>query len=73
MELRLDDKDLGLDCDDRVRTLPGEEVIRRIGGHIQVFHRKKQFSKGFYNKVGAAIRGRMCGQSKDCTGGARQL
>jgi predicted small metal-binding protein len=61
MEKRLDDNDLGLDCDDRVHTLPGEEVVHRIGGHIQVFHRKKQFSKEFSNKAGAAIRGRFNG------------
>ena len=73
MEKRLDGKDIGLDCDGRVYTLPGEEVFHKIGGHNQVFHRKKQFLKGFYKKTGAAIHEWICGRSKDCLGGACQL
>jgi hypothetical protein len=73
MEKRLDRKDAGLDCDNRVRTLSGEEVIHTMGGRIQVFHEIKQFSKGFSKKAGAAIREGICGRSKDCPGGVCQL
>ena len=68
MEKRLDCKDVGLDCDYMVCTLSGEEVIRTMGGHMQVFHGMKQFSKGFYKKAGAAIREGICGLPKDRPG-----
>jgi len=34
MEKRLDCKDVGLDCDDMVCPLPGEEVIHKMDGPI---------------------------------------
>jgi hypothetical protein len=56
-----------------VCTLSGEEVIRKMAGHIQVFHGMKKFSKGFYKKAGVAIREGICGLPKDCPGGVCQL
>jgi len=35
-----------------VYTLPVEEVVHKIGGHIHEFHRKKPFSKDSIRKPG---------------------
>ncbi len=73
MDKRLDVKNVGLDRNDNVGILPGEEVIHKMGGHNQVFHGMRRFWKGFYKKAGAAIREGTFGGSKDCPGGEYQL
>jgi len=69
MEKRLDCRGIGLDRDYVVCTPTEETAMRKMGRHIQVFHRMEQFSKGFYEKAHAAIHEGGCGLPKDCPGG----
>jgi len=69
MEKTLDYKDIGINCDYRVCSRTEEEVLRKVGEHIQKFHGLKQFSREFYKKALGVVREGSCALPKDCSEG----
>jgi predicted small metal-binding protein len=73
MDKRLDNRDIGMDCDYMVCAPTQDEAVRLAGEHVQRFHGMKGFSKGFYDRSRAAIREGSCAVPKDCPGSVCRL
>ncbi len=55
MDKKLSCKDINLDCEYVACAKTEEEVLRKVGEHIQAIHGIQGFSKEFYDKAKAAI------------------
>ncbi len=60
MDKRLDGADIGLDCGFATCGTTENEVIQKVGDHIQTFHPTEGFSKEFYDQTLSAIHEGSC-------------
>jgi len=73
MEKTLDCKDIGIDCAYRACSRTEDEVVRKVGEHIQKVHGIKPFSREFYRKALGVVHEGSCALPKDYSNGACRL